>query len=65
MTGELRTMALIALGITDSNKIAAFLRKSVSTVYNYRVKMRNASCGERNVFEDEVADICRQRQIFN
>lgn len=38
---ELRVFALIRLGITDSVKIAQFLRYSVTTIYNYRVKTRN------------------------
>ena len=55
MPNELRTFALIRLGITDSARLAAFLRRSLSTIYNYRVKMRNASLGPRNTFEDRVA----------
>lgn len=43
MTTELRVLALIRLGITDSDRIAAFLRRSKSTVYNTRVKLRNGS----------------------
>lgn len=35
---ELRIYALLRLGITDSVKIASFLRCSLSTVYNYRTK---------------------------
>jgi len=51
---ELRIFALIRLGITDSVKIAGFLRHSVSTIYNYRVKMRNASLNGRDDFENQV-----------
>lgn len=36
MNTELRIFALIRLGITDSVKIAQFLRYSVTTIYNYR-----------------------------
>ncbi len=54
---ELRVFALIRLGITDSEKIAVFLRRSVSTVYNYRVKMRNASRFPRKDFDGMVAEI--------
>ncbi|HNY23932.1 MAG TPA: hypothetical protein PKM89_04130, partial [Bacteroidales bacterium] len=54
---ELRIFALIRLGITDSVKIAEFLRFSVSTVYNYRVKFRNAAITGRDNFEEEVMKI--------
>mgnify|MGYP001182241445 CR=1 FL=1 len=54
---ELRIFALIRLGITDSVKIANFLRHSVSTIYNYRVKMRNAALNDRDDFENQVMKI--------
>jgi hypothetical protein len=41
LTPELRVFALIRLGFTDTNKIAAFLHYSPQTVYNYRFKARN------------------------
>lgn len=54
---ELRIFALIRLGITDSVKIAQFLRYSVRTIYNYRTKMRNKAAGNRDAFEKEVMKI--------
>lgn len=57
MTTELRIMALIRLGITDSAQIARFLRRSTSTIYNYRVKMRNAALGDRDEFEKKLMKI--------
>ena len=57
LNSELRIFALIRLGITDSVKIAEFLRFSVSTVYNYRVKFRNAAITGRDNFEEEVMKI--------
>lgn len=54
---ELRIFALIRLGITDSVKIAQFLRYSVRTIYNYRTKMRNKAAGNRDGFEKEVMKI--------
>ena len=57
LTTELRVLALIRLGVNDSVKIASFLRRSVSTVYNYRVKMRNASVCDREEFENRIMDI--------
>lgn len=56
---ELRIFALIRLGITDSVKIAQFLRYSVTTIYNYRVKVRNKAAGDRNLLEQEVMKIGR------
>lgn len=56
---ELRIFALIRLGITDSVKIAQFLRYSVTTIYNYRTKMRNKAAGDRNRLEEEVQRIGR------
>lgn len=57
LTTELRVCALIRLGITDSVKISEFLRRSVSTIYNYRVKMRNAAVNSRGDFEKEIMKI--------
>jgi hypothetical protein len=54
---ELRIFALIRLGITDSVKIAAFLRYSLSTIYNYRTKARNKAAVSRNDFEEAVMKI--------
>ncbi|MDR1022929.1 MAG: DUF6377 domain-containing protein [Prevotellaceae bacterium] len=54
---ELRIFALIRLGITDSMKIAAFLRYSVSTIYNYRTRARNRFTAPRHEFEEIVMKI--------
>jgi len=54
---ELRIFALIRLGITDSVKISHFLRYSLSTIYNYRTKLRNKSAGPRDEFETNVMRI--------
>ena len=54
---ELRIFALIRLGITDSVKIAAFLRYSLSTIYNYRTKGRNKAAVSRDEFEEMVSKI--------
>lgn len=58
---ELRVFALIRLGITDSVKIAQFLRYSVTTIYNYRVKTRNKAVGNRKELEDKVMEIGRPK----
>ena len=54
---ELRIFALIRLGITDSVKIAGFLKYSISTVYNYRVRARNNAIIPRELFEETVMKI--------
>ncbi|MGM9845275.1 MAG: DUF6377 domain-containing protein [Muribaculaceae bacterium] len=56
---ELRVFALIRLGISDSAKIAHFLRYSVSTIYNYRTKVRNKALCDRDRLEAEVLKIGR------
>ncbi|GGA70276.1 hypothetical protein GCM10008015_08860 [Flavobacterium palustre] len=57
MNTELRIFALIRLGISDSVKIAEFLRYSLSTIYNYRTKLRNKALGPRDEFEANVMRI--------
>jgi hypothetical protein len=54
---ELRIFALMRLGITDSVKIAAFLRCSLSTIYNYRTRARNKSAIPRDDFEKRIMKI--------
>jgi hypothetical protein len=54
---ELRIFALIRLGITDSSKIASFLRYSVNTIYNYRTRVRNKALVPRDDFENRVRRI--------
>ena len=51
---ESRIYALIRLGINDSVKISHFLRCSLSTIYNYRTKIRNKAAGVRDEFEDKI-----------
>jgi hypothetical protein len=48
---ELRIFALIRLGITDSSKIASFLRYSATTIYNYRTRVKNKAFVPRDDFE--------------
>ena len=54
LTTELRIFALIRLGVDDSKKIAAMLDYSVSTIYNYKVSVKNAALGDRDKFEEQV-----------
>ena len=57
---ELRIFALIRLGISDSVKIAAFLRYSLSTIYNYRTRARNKAAVSRDEFERSIMKIGMQ-----
>ena len=54
---ELRIFALIRLGVDDSKVIATMLDYSVSTIYNYKVSVKNAALGDRDTFEDRVKNI--------
>jgi len=54
LTTELRIFALIRMGETDSTRIAKFLNYSLTTIYNYRSRVRNNALGDKNTFEDEV-----------
>lgn len=54
---ELRIFALVRLGISDSVKIAGFLRYSLRTVYNYRAKVRQKARHSRDEFETQVRQI--------
>ena len=54
---ELRIFALLRLGFTDSEQIANFLHCSVSTIYNYKTKMRNKAKGDKDNFDEQVMSI--------
>lgn len=51
---ELRILALVRLGINDSNQISDFLRYSVRTIYNYRSKVKAKSVIENDDFEAKI-----------
>ncbi len=53
---ELRIFALIKLGITDSSRIAGFLRYSAQTIYNYRSKVKTKAI-DKDDFEEQVKHI--------
>ena len=57
---ELRIFALIRLGIDDSKDIASLLHYSLSTIYNYKVAVKNNALGDRENFEREVKKIGEQ-----
>ena len=54
---ELRIFALLRLGFTDSDQIANFLHCSVSTIYNYKTKMRNKAIKDKDIFDEMVMKI--------
>jgi len=54
---ELRIYALMRLGFNDSEQIANFLHCSVSTIYNYKTKMRNKALGDKDEFDEKVMKI--------
>lgn len=54
---DLRVLALIHLGITESRQIAEFLHYSLPTIYNSRTRMRNLAKGNREDFEQKIANI--------
>ena len=53
---ELRVFALIRLGFHDPEKIAKFLRCSLTTVYTYRSKMKKRALNPET-FEDDLMKI--------
>ena len=57
LNNEIRIFALIRLGVKESADIARFLKKSPSTIYNYRVKLRKASLCPNAEFETRLMEI--------
>ncbi|MGN0222792.1 MAG: DUF6377 domain-containing protein [Muribaculaceae bacterium] len=56
LTPELRILAFMRLGVTDSNRISKFLGLSLNTVYTYRNRMKNRA-KNRESFESDVLKI--------
>ena len=54
LTTELRIFALIRLGVDDSKRIATMLDYSLSTIYNYKVSVKNHAAVDRDSFEERV-----------
>lgn len=57
LTTELRIYACVCLGIDNVTQIAELLCYSISTIYNYRVRIKNAAIGDRDTFEERVRQI--------
>lgn len=53
---ELRILALIKLGITNSSRIAKILRYSVNTIYNYRASINKSAIDKEN-FEKMIKSV--------
>ncbi len=56
LTTESRVLALIRIGITDNQSIAAILRASLTTIYTYRSKLKARALDKDN-FEAQVKAI--------
>ncbi|TXK46107.1 tetratricopeptide repeat protein [Pontibacter qinzhouensis] len=54
---ELRIFALLRIGIHDHEQIARILEYSVSTIYNYKTKVRNRSILPNEEFEKRIMEI--------
>jgi hypothetical protein len=54
---ELRIFALIRMGIHDTEKIARILDYSISTIYNYKTRIKSKSLIPNDEFEKRIMDI--------
>jgi len=54
---ELRILALIKLGISDSSKIASFLHYSPQTIYNYKNKVKKHFLIDKDNYENYIKAI--------
>ncbi|MBN1599627.1 MAG: hypothetical protein JW894_15135 [Bacteroidales bacterium] len=57
LTTDLRIFALIRLGINDHRKISRILGYSLSTIYNYKTKLKKKALVLPDKFEEEVMKI--------
>jgi DNA-binding NarL/FixJ family response regulator len=57
---ELRIFALIRMGIHDTEKIARILDYSISTIYNYKTRIKSKSLIPNEEFEKRIMDIHAQ-----
>jgi hypothetical protein len=57
LTTELRIYACVCMGIDNVTQIAELLFYSPSTIYNYRVRIKNSALGDRDTFEQRVRKI--------
>ena len=57
LSTELRIFALIRLGISETADIAHFLNCSLTTIYNYRSRVRQNAIADKNSFEELVMQL--------
>lgn len=53
---DLRILAFMRLGVTDTNRIAQILNYSVNTIYSYRNRLKNRAI-DRDTFETAIMSI--------
>lgn len=56
LTPELRIIAFMRLGVTDSNRLSKFLGLSVNTIYTYRNRMKGRAIN-RAKFEEDIVNL--------
>lgn len=56
LSPELRILAFMRLGVTDSTRISKFLGLSLNTIYTYRNRMKNRAINREN-FEKDIMKI--------
>lgn len=54
---EIRIVALIRLGITDSEGLSKILNYSLNTIYTYKTKVKNRTIISNKEFEDKIMGI--------
>lgn len=59
LTTEMRIFALIRLGVTESERIAQFLNKSIHTINTYKTRVKNKSIVDNENFEAMIMKIGR------
>ncbi|MCM1178467.1 MAG: DUF6377 domain-containing protein [Bacteroidales bacterium] len=57
MPTELRMLAVMRLGMTDSRQISRFMKCSLSTIYTYRSRAAEKSIYQRSEFEEKVSKL--------
>ena len=58
LSTELRYLALVRLGVSDSAQIALFLNSTLSTIYTYRARLRNDRIDKSSDIEEQIRRIC-------
>lgn len=58
LNAELRMLALMMMGITESPRLARFLGLNVNSVYTYRTKLKNRATDREN-FDENVRNLSR------